>query len=165
MRFLADMGVAIRVVDWLRAEGHDAVHLREQGLQRMPDKEIFQKAATEERIVLTFDLDFGEIVALSPKKPASVILFRLRNTHTPHVVDRLRVALAESKEALEAGAVIIVEEARLRPDGFRSSSRNESWSPGIKSSLRARKCGKVVTKSCGLTGHACHDIASAKAGR
>jgi predicted nuclease of predicted toxin-antitoxin system len=43
MRFLADMGVAIRVVDWLRAEGHDAVHLREQGLQRMPDKESFRK--------------------------------------------------------------------------------------------------------------------------
>jgi predicted nuclease of predicted toxin-antitoxin system len=50
MRFLADMGVARRVIDWLRAEGHDAVHLREQGLQQMPDKEIFQKAATEERI-------------------------------------------------------------------------------------------------------------------
>jgi predicted nuclease of predicted toxin-antitoxin system len=99
---------------WLRAEGHDAAHLREQGLHRMPDKEIFQKAATEERMVLTFDLDFGEIVALSAQKPASVILFRLRNTHTPHVVDRLRVALAESKKALEAGAVIIVEEARLR---------------------------------------------------
>ena len=29
MRFLADMGVAMRVVEWLRSQGHDAVHLRE----------------------------------------------------------------------------------------------------------------------------------------
>jgi Domain of unknown function (DUF5615) len=29
MRFLADMGVAIRIVDWLRAQGHDAKHLRD----------------------------------------------------------------------------------------------------------------------------------------
>ena len=61
MRSLADMGVAGRVVGWLRREGHDAVHLRDQGLHRLPDPEIFLKAAREERIVLTFDLDFGEI--------------------------------------------------------------------------------------------------------
>jgi predicted nuclease of predicted toxin-antitoxin system len=64
MRFLADMGVDIRVVQWLRTQGHDAIHLREQGLQRMPDGDIFAKARTEQRILLTFDLDFGEILAL-----------------------------------------------------------------------------------------------------
>ncbi|MHB8835322.1 MAG: DUF5615 family PIN-like protein [Candidatus Methylomirabilia bacterium] len=31
MRFLADMSVSVRVVEWLRAGGHDAIHLREQG--------------------------------------------------------------------------------------------------------------------------------------
>jgi len=31
MRFLADMGVAIGVVNWLRQNGHDAKHLREEG--------------------------------------------------------------------------------------------------------------------------------------
>jgi predicted nuclease of predicted toxin-antitoxin system len=36
MRFLADMGVAIRVVEWLRDEGYDARHLREEELQRLP---------------------------------------------------------------------------------------------------------------------------------
>ena len=75
MRFLADMGVAQRIVEWLRAEGHDGVHLRDEGLQRTPNGEIFDKAATEGRIVLTFDLDFGEIVALSGGQRASVILF------------------------------------------------------------------------------------------
>ena len=61
MRFLADMGVSMRVVEWLRAKGHDTVHLRELGLQRLANGEIFQKAEVEQRIVLMFDLDFGEI--------------------------------------------------------------------------------------------------------
>jgi predicted nuclease of predicted toxin-antitoxin system len=53
MRFLADMGVSIRVVEWLRNAGHDVVHLREQGLQRLPNGDIFQKAHAEQRIVRT----------------------------------------------------------------------------------------------------------------
>jgi hypothetical protein len=36
MQFLADMGVDQRIVEWLRGQGHDAVHLREQGLHRHP---------------------------------------------------------------------------------------------------------------------------------
>ena len=50
MRFLADMGVNIRVVEWLLNNGHDAKHLREEGLHRMPNGEIFTKAIHENRI-------------------------------------------------------------------------------------------------------------------
>ena len=53
MRFLADMGVSQQVVAWLRAAGHDAVHLRDEGLHRLPNGEIFRKAGREQRIVLT----------------------------------------------------------------------------------------------------------------
>jgi predicted nuclease of predicted toxin-antitoxin system len=59
------MGVATRVVEWLRGQGHDATHLRDEGLQTLPDDAIFAKADREHRTVLTFDLDFGEIVAPS----------------------------------------------------------------------------------------------------
>jgi len=65
MRFLADMGVDARVVQWLKERGHDALHLRDEGLHRLPNGEIFNKAAREHRVLLTFDLDFGEIVALT----------------------------------------------------------------------------------------------------
>ena len=114
MRFLADMGVAQRIVEWLRTEGHDAVHLREEGLQRMPNGEIFEKATSEERIIPTFDLDFGEIVALSGGRRVGVVLFRLHNTRTPHVIDRLRKVLNDSGQALEKGAIVVVEESRHR---------------------------------------------------
>jgi predicted nuclease of predicted toxin-antitoxin system len=89
MKFLADMGIALRIVAWPRKNGHDVVHLREEGLHRLSDREIFRKAISENRIILTFDLDFGEIVALSRGMMTSVIIFRLRNTYTPFVLKRL----------------------------------------------------------------------------
>jgi len=55
VRFLADMGVGRNVVRRLRDAGHEATHLRDENLQRMPDPEIFAKAAAEHRAVLTFD--------------------------------------------------------------------------------------------------------------
>ena len=85
MRFLADMGVSWRVVEWLRAEGHDAVHLREQQLHRLPNGGIFTKAADEQRVILTWDLDFTEIVALSETRLVSAVVFHLLNTRSENV--------------------------------------------------------------------------------
>ena len=114
MRFLADVGVSLRVVEWLRNNGHDTKHLREEGLHRMPNGEIFEKAIDENRIIITFDLDFGEVVALSKGKKASVILFRLPNTRTSHVISRLSTALKDAAHALGEGAVVVIEESRHR---------------------------------------------------
>ena len=119
MRFLADAGIAQRIVEWLRARAHDAIHLREQGLQRLPDREVFAKASAERRVILTFDLDYGEIVALSAPPSASVILFRLHDTSTPHVIARLEAVLEASAPQLERGAVVVVvEETRHRVRAF-----------------------------------------------
>lgn len=114
MRFLADMGVDVRIAQWLREQGHDAKHVRDEGLQRLPNGEIFHKALAEQRVILTFDLDFGEIAALAKGRTISVILFRLHNTRTPHVVERLSAVLGDSTKALEQGAVVVVEESRHR---------------------------------------------------
>lgn len=114
MKFLADMGVSLRIVQWLRENDHDAIHLREENLHRLPNGEIFEKAYIERRILLTFDLDFGEILALSGGKRVSVILFRLHNTRTPHVIERLKKVLNDASAALEEGAIVVVEESRHR---------------------------------------------------
>lgn len=114
MRFLADMGVAMRIVEWLRAQGHEVSQLREEGLQRMPDADILLKAAAESRILMTFDLDFGEILALSGERKVSVVLFRLYNTRTLHVIERLKVALTQGRTILETGSILVIEENRVR---------------------------------------------------
>ena len=114
MRILCDMGVSMKVVDWLRDQGHDSVHLRDEGLHRLPNGEIFSKAIAEKRIVLTFDLDFGELAAAAKDRGASVIVFRLRNARADHVIERLSVALEQTIEPLMKGAVVVIEESRLR---------------------------------------------------
>ena len=108
------MGVSLSVARWLREQGHDIAELRDQGLHRLPDSEIFAKARAENRIVLTFDLDFGEIAALSRARTPSVIIFRLRNTRTPAVIARLATVLGSVAAELARGAVVVVEESRHR---------------------------------------------------
>jgi predicted nuclease of predicted toxin-antitoxin system len=108
------MGASLRVIEWLRAAGHDAVRLREEGLQRMPNGDIFQKGSAEQRVVLTFDLDFGEILAGSAGQVVSVVLFRLHNTRTEHVIERLQTVLDHSSNELLGGAIVVVEEGRHR---------------------------------------------------
>lgn len=47
MRFLADMGISPRTVNWLRTAGYDAVHLVEEDLERLSDDEILAKARVQ----------------------------------------------------------------------------------------------------------------------
>lgn len=84
----------------------------------MPNGEVFEKALAESRVVVTFDLDFGEIVALSRGRKTGVILFRLRNTRTSNVIERLSDVISECADALAKGAIVIVEEARHRVREF-----------------------------------------------
>ena len=114
MRFLVDMGLAVRVAEWLRNEGHDATHLQEAGLPRLSDHEIFALAARERRIIVTTDLDFGEIVARSRQASTSVIVFRLVWPRTIRVIERLARVVGAAGPALERGAIVLVEESRYR---------------------------------------------------
>ena len=53
MKFLADMGISPRSVAFLRGLGYDAIHLYDEGLDRLSDADILSKARTDGRIVLT----------------------------------------------------------------------------------------------------------------
>lgn len=114
MKFLADMGVSPVTVNALRQQGYDVVHLAEQGLERLPDPEILEKARQEERILLTFDLDFGELLAIAGTTLPSVVMFRLQNTTPSFATARLLETLAECEEVLEIGALITLEDNRYR---------------------------------------------------
>ena len=114
MRFLGDVGVSTSTLRALREAGYEAVHLREQNLHRLPDGAILEKAIEEDRIVITFDLDFGDLLAFSGRRLPSVIIFRLHNQTPLNVTRRLFDLLSVETLRLEAGAVIIVEDSRYR---------------------------------------------------
>jgi predicted nuclease of predicted toxin-antitoxin system len=75
MKFLLDMGLAQSTARHLQILGHDAVHLRDQRLQRLPDDQIIQKARAEGRIILTHDLDISRLVAISQSQRQASSLF------------------------------------------------------------------------------------------
>ena len=114
MKFLADMGLARSTVAFLRAQGHDAVHLRDQGLQRLEDEEIIEKARAEGRVILTHDLDFGRIIAVSRANVPSVVTFRLNDMRPAQVNRYLAEVLAHFAEQLKAGALVSVNERGIR---------------------------------------------------
>jgi predicted nuclease of predicted toxin-antitoxin system len=114
LRFLADMGISQRTIAWLRSQNYDAVHLREEGLQCLPDDDVVLKAMAERRIILTHDLDFSRIVALSSESLPSVIIFRLDDMRTPQVNKYLLQVLQQFAAELEQGALISVHERGIR---------------------------------------------------
>jgi len=114
MKFLLDMGLARSTADFLRQQGHDAVHLREQGLQRLDDQGIVDKARLEGRVILTHDLDFGRIVALSQSRLPSVITFRLSDMQPRQVNRYLAEVLNRFAEQLESGTLVSVNEQAIR---------------------------------------------------
>lgn len=114
MKFLADMGISQTVARRLRESGHDAVHLRDEGLQRLQDLDILEKARQQERIILTFDLDFGELLAVSRASVPSVIIFRLATTVPEFVSVRLLSVLSACGEDLNRGAIVTIEDNRYR---------------------------------------------------
>ena len=79
MKFVADMGISPTTVSFLQDLGYKAVHLHHQGLDRLTDSEVLEKALREESILLTHDLDFGGLLAASGGQLPSVIIFRLEH--------------------------------------------------------------------------------------
>jgi predicted nuclease of predicted toxin-antitoxin system len=114
MKFLADMGISPRTVTFLKGVGHDAVHLHEQGLGRLSDPLILRKAREEGRVLLTHDLDFGELMAASGAELPSVVIFRLHDMRPERVNRYLEQILTEHVDILEHGVIVSVSERQIR---------------------------------------------------
>lgn len=114
MKFLADMGISPKTVNFLKTHGYEAIHLRSLGLDRLADADILIKALLEDRIILTHDLDFAELVAASGSELPSVIIFRLRNMRPENVNKYVFQITKQYSEELRKGAIVSVTERRAR---------------------------------------------------
>lgn len=80
----------------------------------MSDREIFDTAYKENRIVLTTDLDFGEIAIVAASARISVIIFR-QEDRTPASINRsLETVIKAARTELEKVVLLIVQEGRFR---------------------------------------------------
>lgn len=115
MRFLVDNALSPELAKGLCAAGHDATHVRDIGLGSADDSAIFACAATDDRIILSADTDFGTLLALRQARRPSVLLFRGATPRRPSdQLALLQANLPQVEADLIAGAIVIIQPARIR---------------------------------------------------
>ena len=83
-RFLVDENISPLTVEFLRNLGFDVTDLVELDNKGITNGELVKLAISKNRIIITLDLDFGEIYYFSSKKKFGAIVIRLK---TPTIED------------------------------------------------------------------------------
>ena len=114
MRLVIDMNMSPDWVDRLRVAGHDVLHWSSVGAADAADDEILHWARERDRTILTSDLDFGTLLAMSGAQKPSVVQLRLGTTLSGRVGDLVERILRQTEADLAAGALVTIEADRLR---------------------------------------------------
>jgi predicted nuclease of predicted toxin-antitoxin system len=112
MRFLANENFPGDAVQALRQQGHDVAWIRTDA-PGITDPEVLKRAQAEDRILLTFDKDFGEL-AFRSQLPATsgIILFRIKAPSGAVVAKKVVTAIASRNDW--TGHFSVIEDDRIR---------------------------------------------------
>lgn len=130
MRILADENISLQLVESLRGAGHDVRSIREEN-RGEADVNIAILCATDSRVLLTYDKDFGELVFAPPEAAPSdwaksgVVLLRLKGM--PYADRRIRILqVLSSGEITFEGFFTVIEADRTRQRSLHPRSTDES---------------------------------------
>ena len=101
-------------VQFLIANGIEAVHWSTIGESSAPDSQILEYAARECLVVFTHDLDFGMLLATRKSRTPSVLQVRTQDVLPSAIGATILRAIAASRSYLETGAIVTVDPARNR---------------------------------------------------
>ena len=111
MRFLVDRCAGVTLAKWLRDGGHDVEDA--SGWRDDPgDAAILERAANDDRILVTIDTDFGFLVYADEKPHRGLV--RLPDCPAEQRIAIFSELFARHEADLEARAVITVSAGRIR---------------------------------------------------
>ena len=114
MKFIADESVDAPVVEYLRAAGLDVTYVLELH-PGVNDDMVLDLSVNENRVLLTVDKDFGELIFRNKKVSAGVVLYRLEgltNSEKSHIV--LSVLKKRMRQLSRSFTVVTKERVRIR---------------------------------------------------
>ena len=115
MKFLADECFDARLAQFIRQLGHD-VSFQSEAFEGASDKAVLSRAAAEERILLTEDKDFGELVIRLRLPAYGVIFVRLEGLTLEHKQSRLSLLLKNGAARLPRHFTVVeTKRTRFRP--------------------------------------------------
>jgi len=114
MNFLVDQPVSPLLAAWLRENGHDAVHVRERGLSASADSSLVELAIAEQRVLITADLDYPRLIALSRQDRPALTLFLAGNITDIQMLGLLQRVSREVEPGLLVQSVSVVHEHSIR---------------------------------------------------
>jgi len=114
VKLVVDMNLSTAWVAPLRQAGIDTIHWSEVGPQHASDDAIMVWSREHSAIVLTRDLDFGAALMIHALPSPSVIQLRMKQIRPQRDLALVRRALALHGTHLERGALVTVEEHRIR---------------------------------------------------
>lgn len=114
IRLLADVHISPKTVRDLQKQGYEIMRSSEVLPTNAPDINILEFARTENWVVLTQDLDFSMLVALSKYSQPSLITLRLSSAKPDIVTQKLLDILPQIEEALQEGSAITIQDESIR---------------------------------------------------
>ena len=110
--FLADENISPQSADHLEALGYPCRSLRRDGPRGLTDTEIVALAKIEGHVIITHDLDFGEIYYLTEKGKVGILVLRLRYQTVEAVnavLERFLQSAVLDEKVLRRGLVVVSE--------------------------------------------------------
>ena len=117
IKFLADVNVEKPLVDYLSKQGYDIKWVPDYNCE-MPDEDLLQLANEENRIFITNDKDFGDLIFLQKRLSVGTILFRVKGQKSEEKIKLMRKLLMGYRDKILNHYVVITKlKIRIIPLG------------------------------------------------
>jgi len=119
MKFKIDENLPIEIAGILRNAGYDAKTVGEQHLQGTNDSNLIHICKSENRILVSLDLDFSNISEYPPQNFSGIVVLRVINQSKKQIIKVFNQVLPLIKVETLHQRLWIVDESRVRiRDGF-----------------------------------------------